>query len=66
MIDMQIRFSSETKYGLFSDALNLPDDHGYSEAEIAAMKQQRIDAWVAYIDSTQVDGAVQEQTDSNS
>ena len=52
---MQIRFSYETKYGRFSDALNLPDDYNYSEDELDAMKQQRVDAWVAYIDSTQVE-----------
>jgi len=51
---MQIRFSYETKYGTFSDALNLPDDHGYTDTELEAMKEQRRDAWVAYIDSTQV------------
>lgn len=47
---MQIRFSSETPYGIYSDALNLPDDHEFSESEIQAMQQQRIDAWVAMID----------------
>lgn len=50
---MQIRFSFETKYGTFSDALNLPDDHTFTEAEIEAMKIQRRDNWVAHIDSTQ-------------
>lgn len=50
---MQIRFSYDTKYGVFSDALNLPDDHEFSDAEIEAMKEQRRDNWIAYIDSTQ-------------
>jgi hypothetical protein len=50
---MQIRFSLETKYGTYSDALNLPDDHTFSDAEIEAMKIQRRDNWVAHIDSTQ-------------
>jgi hypothetical protein len=50
---MQIRFSLETKYGMYSDALNLPDDHTFSESEIEAMKTQRTNNWVAYIDSTQ-------------
>jgi hypothetical protein len=52
---MQIRFSFETKYGTFSDALNLPDDHTFTDAEINLMKDQRRDNWVAYIDSTQID-----------
>jgi hypothetical protein len=59
---MQIRFSYETKYGTFSDALNLPDDHGFTEQELIAMQEQRRDNWIAYIDSTQVDNVVEEQT----
>lgn len=50
---MQIKFSFETKYGMYSDALNLPDDHTFSESDIETMKIQRRDNWVAYIDSTQ-------------
>lgn len=57
---MQIRFSYDTKYGRFGDALNLPDDHGYNEAEIETMKEQRRDAWIAYIDSTQIDAPIGE------
>ena len=52
---MQIRFSYETKYGVYSDALNLPDDHNYSDTEIQTMKEQRRDNWVAYIDATQIE-----------
>lgn len=50
---MQIRFSFTTKYGTYSDALNLPDDHNYTEQEIEAMKIARRDNWVSYIDNTQ-------------
>lgn len=57
---MQIRFTYETKYGTFSDALNLPDDHTLTEAELAAMKEARRDRWVAHIDSTQVETPVEE------
>lgn len=58
---MQIRFSYETKYGMFSDALNLPDDHTFTEEELTAMKEQRRDNWVAYIDSTQVPTQTEEE-----
>lgn len=51
---MQIRFSYDTKYGTFSDALYLDDDHGLTETEIEGIKQQRCQNWVAYIDSTQI------------
>lgn len=42
-------FSFETQYGKFADALHLPDDHGLSDAEIDAMKQQRLDNWLAIV-----------------
>lgn len=52
---MQIRFSFDTKYGMFSDALNLPDDHAFTEQELQEMKERRRDNWIAHIDSTQVE-----------
>lgn len=33
----------------FSDALHLPDDHSFSEAEIEAMKQARYNKWYEFI-----------------
>ena len=61
---MEIRFTYETKYGTFSDALILPDDHTFTESEITSMKEQRRDNWVAYIDSTQVDNTTEEVSES--
>ena len=46
---MKIDFSFDTQYGKFCDALHLPDDHALSEAEIEAMKQQRLDNWIAVV-----------------
>jgi hypothetical protein len=46
---MQIIFEFQTAYGLFRDALHLPDDHGLSNEQIDAMKQDRINNWVAAI-----------------
>ena len=61
---MEIRFSYETKYGMFSDALILADDHTFTESEITSMKEHRRDNWVAYIDSTQIDNTEQTQNES--
>jgi hypothetical protein len=61
---MEIRFTYETKYGAFSDALILPDDHTFTESELTSMKEQRRDNWVAYIDSTQVDNTTEEVSES--
>ena len=47
---MQIVFEFPSSYGTFRDALNLPDDHGLAEDELTAMKQARVDSWVAHIE----------------
>jgi hypothetical protein len=44
---MKIDFSFDTQYGKFADAIVLPDDHTLTDAEIEAMKQQRLDNWIA-------------------
>ncbi len=46
---MKIDFFFDTQYGKFCDALHLPDDHTFTESEIDAMKQQRLDNWIAVI-----------------
>lgn len=46
---IKIDFAFETQYGRFADALHLPDDHGLTEAEIEALKQQRLDNWLAIV-----------------
>ena len=46
---MKIDFSFDTAHGKFADALHLPDDHTLTDAEIEAMKQQRLDNWIAVV-----------------
>ena len=46
---IQIIFEFETQYGVFRDALYLPEDHGLTDAEIDALKQERLDNWVAFV-----------------
>lgn len=46
---MKIDFEFQTDYGLFRDALHLPDDHGLSDEQIEAMKQQRVDNWITVV-----------------
>lgn len=48
---MQIDFSFDTQYGKFADALHFEDDAIPSDAEIEAMKQQRLDNWIAVLTS---------------
>lgn len=52
---IKIDFEFETPYGKFADALHLPDDHGLSDAEIQAMKEQRRDNWIAIVTAPPVE-----------
>jgi hypothetical protein len=46
---IQIIFEFPTQYGVFRDALHLPDDHGLSDEQLDAMKQERVDNWLAAV-----------------
>jgi len=54
---MQIEFSfTHPVFGAYHDTLNLADDHALTDAEIQAMKQQRFDNWVAYVEAAATAG----------
>ena len=46
---IKIDFEIETEHGTFRDALHLPDDHSFTDSEIEAMKQERVNNWVAFV-----------------
>lgn len=46
---IKIDFEFDSQYGVFRDALHLPENHGMTDAEIQAMKQQRFDNWIAIV-----------------
>lgn len=46
---IKIDFEFDTPHGVFRDALHLPDDHGFTEVEIQALKEQRRDNWIAVV-----------------
>ena len=52
---MKIDFEFDTPHGVFRDALHLPDDHTFSDAEIEAMKQQRLNNWLAIVNAPPVE-----------
>lgn len=52
---MKIDFEFDTPHGVFRDALHLPDNHGFSDSEIEAMKQQRVDNWIAIVTAPPVE-----------
>ena len=63
---MKIDFSFSSQYGTFSDALHLPDDHAFTDAEIEAMKQQRFDNWIAVITAPPTDENIVIDANGNS
>ena len=52
---MKIDFEFQTEYGLFRDALHLPEDHGMTDAEIEALKTERRDNWIAIVSAPAVE-----------
>ena len=57
----KIDFEFETEYGVFRDALYLQDDQpSPSAVEIEAMKQQRLDNWIAAITALPVEEVLAE------
>ena len=48
---MKIDFTFETQYGVFSDAITLPDDHTFTDNEIEAIKKERLSNWVAILEA---------------
>ena len=58
---IKIDFEFETEHGKFADALVLSDDHGLSDVEIEAMKQQRLDNWISFINQSPPDFVTDDQ-----
>lgn len=52
---MKIDFEFDTQYGIYRDALHLPDNHAFTDAEIEAMKQERVDNWIAIVSAPPVE-----------
>jgi len=48
---IKIDFERQTAYGMYRDAITLPDDHTFTQAEIEAMMDTRVNNWVAYMDN---------------
>lgn len=48
---IKIDFEFQTEFGTFRDALHLPDNETFTEEQLAAMKQQRLDNWIAIINA---------------
>lgn len=59
---MKIDFEFDTPHGIFRDALHLPDDHTMTNQEIEAIKQQRVNDWIAIVNAPVVEETSVEAT----
>lgn len=48
---MKIDFEYTTKYGVYRDAIHLPDDHGLSDQQLEEMKLERLNNWLAILEA---------------
>ena len=48
---IKIDFEFTTEYGVYRDAITLPEDHTLSEEDINVIKQERVDAWISLINT---------------
>lgn len=48
---IKIDFQYETPHGKYADALYLPEDHTYTDAEIEAMKLERLNNWIYIVEN---------------
>lgn len=48
---IKIDFEFDTKYGIYRDALYLDENHTFTDEQIQAMKQQRVDNWITAIET---------------
>jgi hypothetical protein len=68
---MIIDFEFTTKYGVFRDALHLPDDHSYTDEQIAEMQAERLNNWLLIVENppepepetVEIDGVVYEKVE---
>jgi MOSC domain-containing protein YiiM len=48
---VKIDFEFQTKYGVFRDALHLPEDHGYTQEQISEMQAERLNNWLYSVEN---------------
>lgn len=48
---IKIDFEFETQYGIYRDALYVPEDNQFTATEIEDMKQQRLGVWLNAVET---------------
>lgn len=67
---LKINFEFTTRYGVFRDALYLPEDHGLTDEQIAEIQRARLNNWISIIetpppapDTVVIDGVTYEKAE---
>lgn len=60
MDPIRIVFEFTTKYGVFRDALYLPEGHGLTDEQIAEMQRERLTNWLAVVEAPPVEVPIEE------
>ena len=58
---VKIDFEFDTKYGMYRDALYLDENHTFTDEQIQAMKQQRVNNWITAIETPSSEEIVVEE-----
>jgi hypothetical protein len=48
---IKIDFEFDSEFGIYRDALVLPEDHQLSEDDIELLKKERLDNWIAILNA---------------
>jgi hypothetical protein len=48
---VKIDFEFQTKYGVFRDALHLPEDHSYTQEQIGELQAERLNNWLYSVEN---------------
>jgi hypothetical protein len=48
---IKIDFEFSTKYGKYRDALYLPNDHTFTQEQIAEMQSERVNNWIQVVEN---------------
>lgn len=56
---VKIDFQFESEFGVYRDAIVLPEDHNFTDEQIESIKQQRFNAWLEAITPSDEDIAVE-------
>ena len=70
---IKLDFEFQTPYGVYRDALHLPEDHGFTQKQLVEMQTDRLNNWlfvvenppIPVVETVQIDGVVYEKFETD-